>query len=50
LSQSLLLGGRLRPLRLRGYVGLSALPTLLRTKGARLASAALASFHFAQPR
>ena len=30
--------------------GLGALPTLLRTKGARLASAALASFHFAQPR
>jgi hypothetical protein len=30
--------------------GLGALPTLLRTVGARLTSAALASFHFAQPR
>ena len=30
--------------------GLGALPILLRTKGARLASAALAFFHFAQPR
>jgi hypothetical protein len=30
--------------------GLGALPTLLRTEGARLASAALASFPFAQPR
>jgi hypothetical protein len=30
--------------------GLGALPTFLRTIGARLASAALASFHFVQPR
>ena len=30
--------------------GLGALPALLRTRGARLASAALASFHFAHPR
>jgi hypothetical protein len=50
LSQFLLFGGRLRPLRLRGGGGLGALPTLLRTIGARLASAALASFYFAQTR
>jgi hypothetical protein len=30
--------------------GLGALPTLLRTEGARLARAPLASFHFVQPR
>ena len=50
LSQSLLLGGRLRPLRLRGDGGLGASPILLRTTGAHLASVAIASFYLAQPR